>query len=103
MFIARFLGSLDYHSWLATTDYSGGLALSFYHSQRNREPPWGDVVPSVPSCLEAARGTVTPYGLSLTATAAALSVSKQSVLRGVATGAHLLATKGWGAADLLPS
>jgi hypothetical protein len=42
------------------------------------------------------------YGLSLNATAAALSVSKQSVLRGVTAGAHLLATKGWSAVDLLP-
>jgi hypothetical protein len=42
------------------------------------------------------------YGLSLAATAAALSVSKQSVLRGVAAGARLLAAKGWSVADLLP-
>jgi hypothetical protein len=34
---------------------------------------------------------------------AALSVSKQSVLRGVPAGADLLATKGWSAADLLQS
>jgi hypothetical protein len=45
---------------------------------------------------------VTHYGLSLTATAAALSVSKQSVLRGVTAGARVLAAAGWSAADLLP-
>jgi putative transposase len=45
---------------------------------------------------------VTHYGLSLTATAAALSVSKQSVLRGVTAGAHVLATTGWSITDLLP-
>jgi hypothetical protein len=32
----------------------------------------------------------------------ALSVSKQSVLRGVTAGAYVLATTGWTAADLLP-
>jgi putative transposase len=63
--------------------------------------------PSLRRAAVAARGlvshlAVTHYGLSLTATAAALSVSKQSVLRGVAAGAHLLAAKGWSAADLLP-
>jgi len=45
---------------------------------------------------------ITRYGLSLTATAAALSVSKQSVLRGVTAGAHVLAAAGWTVADLLP-
>ena len=41
------------------------------------------------------------YGLTLTATAAALSVSKLSVLRGVTAGDQVLATAGWTAADLL--
>jgi hypothetical protein len=41
------------------------------------------------------------YGLTLTARAAALSVSKQSVLRGVAAGAHVLAVAGWTIAELL--
>jgi hypothetical protein len=63
--------------------------------------------PSLRRAAVAARAVVshlavTHYGLSLTATAAALSVSKQSVLRGVTAGAHVLVTTGWTAADLLP-
>jgi hypothetical protein len=38
--------------------------------------------------------TDTRYALSLTATAAALAVSKQSVLRGVSTGDRVLAAAG---------
>ncbi len=45
---------------------------------------------------------VSHYGLSLTATAMGLTISKQSVLRGVAAGEHVLAVKGWTVADLLP-
>ena len=67
-----------------------------------RRDPTGDVVPSVPSCCKEAHATVAHYGLSLTATAAALSVSKQSVLCGVTAGARVLAAKGWSATDPLP-
>ncbi len=45
---------------------------------------------------------VTQYGLSLTATAAALSVSKQSVLRGVRAGERVLAATGYSVSELLP-
>jgi hypothetical protein len=45
---------------------------------------------------------VTNYGLSLTATASALTISNQSVLRGVTAGQTLLTTAGWKLADLLP-
>ncbi len=45
---------------------------------------------------------VSHYGLSLTATAMVLTISKQSVLRGVAAGEHVLAAAGWKLADLLP-
>jgi hypothetical protein len=45
---------------------------------------------------------VTHYGLSLTATASALTISNQSVLRGVTAGQTLLTTAGWKLADLLP-
>jgi hypothetical protein len=62
----------------------------------------GDVVPSVPSCCKEAHATVAHYGLSLTATVAALSISKQSVLRGLTAGAHVLATTGRTQANVLP-
>ena len=44
--------------------------------------------------------TGTHYGLSLTATARALTISQQSVLRGVSTGERVLAAAG--CPDLLP-
>ena len=42
------------------------------------------------------------YGLSLTATARALTLSQQSVLRGVSSGERVRAAAGWSLPDLLP-
>ena len=58
--------------------------------------------PAVTARIVVSYLAVQHYGLTLTATAAALSVSKQSVLRGVTAGDQVLAAAGWTAADLLP-
>ena len=57
--------------------------------------------PAVTARIVVSYLAVQHYGLTLTATAAALSVSKQSVLRGVAAGDRVLAAAGWTATDLL--
>ena len=57
--------------------------------------------PAVTARIVVSYLAVQHYGLTLTATAAALSVSKQSVLRGVTAGDQVLAAAGWTAADLL--
>jgi hypothetical protein len=57
--------------------------------------------PAVTARIVVSYLAVQHYGLTLTATAAALSVSKQSVLRGVTAGDQVLAAGGWTAAELL--
>jgi len=57
--------------------------------------------PAVTARIVVSYLAVQHYGLTLTATAATLCVSKQSVLRGVTAGDQVLAAAGWTAADLL--
>jgi hypothetical protein len=69
---------------------------------------WGTVSGELGTCrsdcseLVTAVRNRTHYGLSLTATAAPLAVSKQSVLRSVSTGDRVLAAAAWSLPDLLP-
>jgi len=78
------------------------MAMSTLNRLPNlRLDPEGDDPHTVTARIVVSYLAVQHYGLTLTATAAALSVFKQSVLRGVTAGDRVLAAAGWTATDLL--